>query len=238
MPNIQDLESKRLAKPFTLKGVDDAAGKITGHGAVFDDPHGTSSYALPMDFLDIIRPGAFKKTLADHKRRGIMPAMLLQHSRWELPIGAWTSAVEDEDGLAVEGQLATKTQRGAEVYELAKVGAITGLSIGFRPVKFKVDEKAKTREITEIELLEISPVVFPGIDSARITDVKSADPAQMKRRIEEALRDAGLSRTEAKAIVADGFKALGLRDADSGVMKAALSEAVTTILTQHRKDTP
>ncbi len=243
---VEQLETKRLAKPFQLEAVDaEGLGKIAGHGAVFDDPHPTSSYALPDDFLDCIRPGAFRRTLADHKSRGIMPAMLLQHDRWSLPIGAWLSCAEDEDGLAVEGQLATKTQRGAEVYELAKVGAITGLSIGFRPVKFKVDEKAKQRDITEVELLEISPVVFPGIDSARISDVKSADPALLKRHIEELLHKGGLSKTEAKALLAIGFDGLlarrdagadpdARRDADAAVddVLAGLDPAVMENLTR------
>jgi uncharacterized protein len=216
--DVNDREIKRLGKPFTFKSVGDEAGTIEGYGAVFDDPHPTSSWALPPDFQDIFRPGAFKKTLSDHKSRGISPAMLLEHDRLSLPIGAWNLVEEDSDGLHVKGILATKTARGAEVHELAKLGALSGLSIGFRPDKFKVDEKAKTRELLVIELFEISPVTFPGNDSARISDVKSADPALTKRRIEDALRDAGLSRTEAKALLAEGFKALsGLRDADPEV---------------------
>ena len=43
---------------------------------------------------------------------------------------------EDEKGLRVEGKLALGTQRGKEVYELMKMGAIDGLSIGY-----KVDAK-------------------------------------------------------------------------------------------------
>jgi HK97 family phage prohead protease len=144
-----------------------------------------------------------------------MPAMLLMHERWSLPCGAWSSAVEDDDGLALEGQILTESARPEvkDIYPLMKIGAVTGLSIGFKPIKAKLDEKAKTRELIEVELHEVSIVTFPGNDSARITDVKSADPAVLKRFIEGALRDVGFSRSEAKAFIADGFKALALRDA-------------------------
>ena len=210
------LETKRLAKPFTFKALGEEGGAIEGHGAVFDEPCPTSSWALPPDWMDVVRPGAFKKTIAEAKKRSVMPAMLLQHDRWGLPVGAWTSADEDADGLKLTGQLATKTEQGADLYELMKIGAINGLSIGFCPVKFKLDEKTRTRELIEVDLAEVSIVTFPAIDSARVTDVKSADPA-LKRHLETVLRDAGLSRTEAKAIVAEGFKGLDLRDAGGEV---------------------
>lgn len=224
MPDIVRAEVKRLAKPFTFKGVDEAQGKIVGHGSVFDDPHPTSSWMLGDDWQDVVRPGAFRRTLADHKSRGVMPQMFLQHDRWSLPCGGWTSASEDEDGLALEGQILTDSARPEikDLYPLVKRGWVSGLSIGFVPVKAKLDEKAKIRELVEVELQEISIVTFPGNDSARITDVKSADPALLKRKIEEALRDAGLSRTQAKALIAKGWEALALRDAaaaDDGVVE-------------------
>lgn len=222
----EQLETKKLAKPFKFKGVDDAAGKIAGHGAVFDELCPTTSWQLPMDWQDIVRPGAFKKTIADHKKRGILPAMLLQHSRWSLPCGAWSSAAEDEEGLALEGQLLTESARPEvkDLYPLVKMGAVNGLSIGFWPSKVKLDEKTKTRELLEIELEEISVVTFPNLDSSRITDVKSADATSLKRNIEAALRDVGLSRTEAKALIADGFKALAQRDAGDEAREAVMQE--------------
>jgi HK97 family phage prohead protease len=233
MPESNQFETKRLAKPFTFKGVDGAEGKIAGHGSVFDDPHPTSSWMLGDDWVDIVRPGAFRRTLADHKSRGVMPAMLLQHDKWSLPCGAWTAAAEDADGLAVEGLLLTDSARPEvkDLYPLMKIGAVSGLSIGFCPVKAKLDEKAKTRELIEVEVSEISVVTFPGQDRSRVTDVKSADPALLKRRIEAALRDAGLSRQEAKALIADGFKSLAQRDAAAdGNEERSAAEAIAAHL--------
>lgn len=211
-----DIERKRLAKPFKVSATEDKARTFQGHGSVFDDPHPTSSWALPSDYMDVMRPGAFKKALANFKKAGTMPAMFFNHD-WDHVVGAYTSVSEDEDGLAVEGKIATSARQptGEDLYELVSMGALSGLSIGFATVKSKVDEKAKTREILEVDLFEISFATIPGQGSARITDVKSADPAQIKRQIEEALRDVGLSRNQAKAFIADGFKALALRDAEA-----------------------
>jgi HK97 family phage prohead protease len=218
---VFEREEKRLAKPFRYVAQPDEEGQIEGCGAVFGDVHPTSSMRLPSDWTDIVRPGAFKKALAEHKRAGTMPAMLLQHELSALPVGAWTQAEEDDAGLKLTGKIATKTATGRDVYELLKIGALTGLSIGFTATKHKLDEKAKVREILEVDLFEISVVTVPGIDAARVTDVKrhQAKPHDI-RSIETALRDAGLSRSEAKALLADGFKALDLRDAGSGTADA------------------
>jgi uncharacterized protein len=206
-----DHETKRLRRPFSVKALDDQ-GLFEGHGAVFGDTHPTSSWRLPSDWNDTIAPGAFAKTLAEHKRIGSLPAMLYMHERGNV-VGAWRSMIEDADGLDVKGQvsMAAKAPSDVTLYELLKMGGLNAMSIGFEPKKYELDEKKKLPTLTEIELDELSIVDVPGIPEARITDVKSADPARLKRKIEEALRDAGLSREEAKAFIADGFTAL--RDA-------------------------
>ena len=49
-----------------------------------------------------------------------------------MPIGVFDEIVEDDHGLVVKGRLALKTQAGQEAYELLKMGALDGLSIGFK----------------------------------------------------------------------------------------------------------
>ena len=61
------------------------------------------------------------------------------------------------------------------------------------------------RRLLEVELHEISLVTFPMLTSAMVTAVKSIETI---RDFETTLRDAGFSRTEAKAIAANGFKGL------------------------------
>ena len=222
----RDFEEKRLGRPFTVKTVDEE-GTFEGHGAVFEELHPTSSWRLPPDWQDRIRPGAFAATLADHRKRGTLPAMLYMHERGNV-IGAWREMVEDADGLRVKGQVAmsAKAPSGSSLYELLKIGALNAMSIGFRVTKSEEDEKKKVREIIEVELGELSIVDIPGIASARVTDVKSFDPKNI-RHLEEALRDRlGMSKREAKALLAGGFKELSAgRDAGAEVEEHAGRDA-------------
>ena len=93
---------------------------------------------------EIVAPGAFARSLKDWRQQSRLPAMLWMHDPGQ-PIGLWLAATEDASGLAVEGRLALRTQKGAEAYELLKLGALTGLSIGYRVVQSRVDAKKKAR---------------------------------------------------------------------------------------------
>lgn len=196
-----------------------------GYGAVFKN---VDSYG------DVIAPGAFADTLAAWNAKGKMPAMLLQHGGFMgnaadmTPIGKWTKMAEDGKGLVVEGKLAA-TQRGKDVYELLKIGAIDGLSIGFRPVEFRLRSKPDEprRTLTKVHLMETSVVTFPANDQALVSAVKSAETI---REFEDFLRDVGgFSLAQAKAIASNGFKAgADLRDADAP--DEELSETLTGLL--------
>ncbi|MBQ8090999.1 MAG: HK97 family phage prohead protease, partial [Pyramidobacter sp.] len=54
------------------------------------------------------------------------------------------------------------------------------------------------RRLKEIDLWEVSLVTFPANDAARVTGVKNLATIQ---DVEESLRDAGYSRTEAKSLI-------------------------------------
>lgn len=193
-------------------GEDASVMTFSGYGAVFNN---VDSYG------DVIVPGAFANTLSDAKTTGIAPSMLLNHGGWGvsaedmMPIGVWTRMSEDGVGLFVEGKLA-KTQRGMEAYELLKMGAITGMSIGYITKKYEARTKPDDpkRKLLELDLKELSLVTFPANLKARVSSVKSSLTI---RDAEKALRDADFSREEAKIILASGFKAiLPLRDAGGG----------------------
>ena len=168
------------------------AGTFTGYGSVFNvtDRGG-----------DIVAPGAFAETLTAAKTAGRMPAMLWQHNMRE-PIGVYTSMEEDAVGLKVEGKLALKTARGAEAYELLKMGAISGLSIGYRVRDDSWDRVTGVRTIKKADLVELSLVTMPMNDSARVSAVKTIEELESLAEIERHLRDAGgFSRSEATALV-------------------------------------
>jgi uncharacterized protein len=164
---------------------------------------------------DIILPGAFRQSLAARKADGIR--MLFQHDPAE-PIGVWDELREDAHGLFAKGRLLPDVARAREVLALLKGGAVDGLSIGFRAVRASKEAKTGIRRISEIDLWEISVVTFPMQPDARIAAVKShpfAGRRPTSKEFEQWLtRDAGFSRSEARALAAHGLKGLrATRDA-------------------------
>ena len=73
---------------------DETTGEFTGYAAVFGEPD---------SFGDVVEPGAFKRSLTEHKSQGTQPAMFWQH-RQDEPIGVWQEMSEDGRGLKVRGQ--------------------------------------------------------------------------------------------------------------------------------------
>ena len=176
---------------------------------------------------DIVAKGAFTKSLADRPASKIK--LLSQHKTDE-PIGIFTEVFEDSKGLFVRGKLALGTQKGRETYELMKLGAIDGMSIGFRanPEKQIYNESKRTRTLKEVQLLEISLVTFPMNERAMVQSIKGEKSI---REWETILRDAGgLSRTEAKVGAKALMDALNHRDDDTKQL-ADLIYKVANILT-------
>lgn len=220
-------EMERKVVALSEVDVDDDAKEMrfSGYGAIFGN---LDSYG------DVIEQGAFSKSLEDAAKTGIYPAMLMQHGGWGMtstdmtPIGVWESLVENNKGLKSEGILAA-TPRGTEAYTLMKMKprpAITGLSIGYIAKKFTLGTKPEEprRRLHEVDLLEVSLVTFPANGRARVTSVKSGDFTE--RDFERLMQDAGLSRSEARVVINQGFKSLiAMRDAGSPEL-AELFEAV------------
>ena len=145
---------------------------------------------------DIVMEGAFRKSLA--RRRAKNVKMLMQH-KTDMPIGVYEKIQEDENGLKVKGRLALGTQMGKEAYELLKMGALDGLSIGYKadPKKQHYDERKRRRYLKEVDLMEISLVTFPMNPKAQITSVKAND--RTIRDWEKFLREEGnLTRSQSK----------------------------------------
>jgi len=203
-----------IAIPFDLKDVGED-GVFKGYGAVFGN---VDSYR------EVIRPGAFIKTLKRGGRNGYGVAMLLQHGRTDnTPIGVWTDLQEDKKGLKVEGQLAMEVQRARETHSLLKLKALRGLSIGYdfpRDKNGKIkkgaierDEEKNITYLNQIELWEISPVTFPANTRATITGVKEIgiENATTIKELEAILRDSGYSKSKALTMIAQ-LRQLFLRD--------------------------
>ena len=167
---------------------------------------------------DAVERGAFAPSLTKRGAGGIR--MLFQHDPNQ-PIGAWEDIREDARGLFVKGRLALGVTKAREVWELMRDRALDGLSIGFRTVRAKTEAKTGVRRILEADLWEISIVTFPMLPEARVDQVKTEErnaPLPTAREFERWLmRDAGLTRREARVVIAKGFGALTReRDAAPG----------------------
>lgn len=192
-------------KSLSLELKADDQGMVEGYGSVFG---GVDSYG------DTIEPGAFAASIA--KRR---PKMLWQH-RMDKPIGVWDDVVEDGRGLRLKGRIAD-TEMGEEARKLIKMGALDGLSIGYRTIRDEM--RGNNRILKEVDLWEVSFVTIPADAAATVTGIKSI---ATERDCEDALRDMGFSRREAKAFIARGWGGMrGLRDAGDTLPDEVLRDA-------------
>ncbi len=116
-----------------------------------------SVFGLADDCNDIVRPGAFQRSLSG----GRMVPMLIHH-RAGARAGRWLRIVEDGYGLFVRGLVET---RAAGV---AIASGLDGLSIGFRPSLWRI-RAGGGRELIAIDLVEISLVAAPMQRRARLS---------------------------------------------------------------------
>jgi HK97 family phage prohead protease len=121
--------------------------RFAGYAAVFDrvDRGG-----------DVVRAGAFARSLG----RGVRAVPLLWQHEPGRPIGRIEYLREDRRGLRVIGRLVDR-----KAAALLKAGAVRGLSFGYR---VREASGEGPRELTELELVEVSLVTFPMQPKARV----------------------------------------------------------------------
>jgi len=208
-----------MRKVFNLENVkvftdDDAERKFVGYASTFGNVDRVG---------DVVEKGAFTKSLNKHARERTSPAMLLHHDMHR-PIGKWTEIREDEKGLYVEGTLTKGVRDADEAYALLSDGALHSMSIGYRVDSEEWDSKAKVNRLLDLTLAEISLVTIPANQMATVSAVKDHEGEVNVRELERVLRDAGLSRNEAKKLLARGFKALHEDDQEETKEQVAARE--------------
>lgn len=184
---------------FDLKAVE-KDGFFAGYGSVF---------GVLDSYREIVAAGAFTDSLAARAAKGRKLPVLWQHRTGE-PMGVYDKVSEDKTGLYVEGHLLiNEVARAKEAHALMKVGAVTGLSIGYYVTDDSWNEKERIRTLKAVDLQEVSVVTFPANDEARVETVKqkllSGDRPTI-REFEELLREKGFSRGDAEHIAVHGFK--------------------------------
>jgi HK97 family phage prohead protease len=155
--------------------------------------------------------------------------VLSQHNMRD-PIGA-SDITQDDKGIAFAGQLALEVPSARRDHALMKAGILSGMSFGYDvlPGGAKVLESG-IRELNAIKVWEISPVTFGMNPLAGIDNVKAAGQLTTIREFEDFLRDgAGFSARQAKAIAADGWKALQSTRDEDGDAGATFDEVLKSI---------
>lgn len=207
------MEHLTFAASFEVKEMQgEGAGAFEGYASTFGNVDHVN---------DVIEKGAYKATIEKFKANGSKMPLLYQHNTGDVR-GVITYMAEDVKGLHVQGRL-LKTERGQELREMLKEGAIRKMSIGFMPKLYEYDQGGDIRVLKEIDLFEVSMVTFPANEAAVVTNVKSLPDNE--REFEKMLRQAGYSQNQAKAITCHGFKA-AKQSRDAGALSQCDAEAV------------
>lgn len=143
----------------------DNPGRISGLAAPFN------SLSEPiLDFREIIRPGAFRKTLRENKNQ---IKSLWNHDS-NLVLGAVRSKTlslrETDRGLEVE-IIPPPTTWAMDAMISMDRGDVSQMSFGFETVKdewTKSDSGENLRTLIEVRLFEVSPVAFPAYNQTEV----------------------------------------------------------------------
>ena len=135
-------------------------------------------FGTPDRVGDVIEKSAFTAAMAP------LP-MLFGHDHNE-PVGVWDAISVTTKGLEVSGRLLTKdVVRAREVHALVKAKSIGGLSIGFMTQK-ATPRKGGGRNITALDLMEISLVAVPCHPGARVSAKTSVQAIRLAEAINRA----------------------------------------------------
>lgn len=211
MKPLTRTELERKAVRLEVKALDEA-GVFEGWASKFGNED---------QGQDIVVKGAFANSI---RTRGAAGIKLLNEHDCTQPIGKWLELREEDYGLYARGKLLIEAlPKAREVHALMKEQIVDGLSIGFRVVKSETSRGSEAvRLLQEVDLREISTVIFPMNGEAVISAVKSESDLPTEREFENWLqRDAGFSRSEARQIISSGFKSLIKAQRDAGGEKVA-----------------
>jgi HK97 family phage prohead protease len=143
-----------------------------GYAAVFNSP------SEPLPFTEVIKPGAFRKSLQGRHRM-----MLLWNHDASQPLASTRNGslrmVEDEIGLKVTATL-PNTQLGRDISEMVRTNLIDAMSFGFRVKRDSWSADGSVRTLEEVAIFESSLVSFPAYEgtagSVSVRDTRDIDP--------------------------------------------------------------
>ena len=158
-------------KEMQVKYRDDGNGQIEGYASTF--------IRKPDSYGDVVKKGAFTKTLAERWNGGKGIPFLWAHKMDDLKAFIGTAeAEEDEKGLRFVATF-DDTEEAQKVRQLYKDGRLRKFSFAYDVIEeglVTLEDGMKANELRELDLFEISAVTVPANDDADVVDVKSAEP--------------------------------------------------------------
>lgn len=143
-----------------------------GYAAVFNSP------SEPLPFTEIVKPGAFKRSLQSRNRM-----MLLWNHDTSNPLASTRNGslklTEDNVGLKVIATL-PDTTLGRDISTLVRTGVIDSMSFGFAVKKDSWTSDGATRYLEDVSLFEVSLVSTPAYGgTAGSVSVRDINPDQL-----------------------------------------------------------
>ena len=182
------------------------------------------------------KPEGFMEWANEFATSGRPLPMFLNHNAESMPVGEWTTIEMDEEGMSASGRLFLNTTAGSDLYQVMteSPNMFGGVSVGayadeYQFVSKEGDVLPESQwaegyfQITKGGLRETSVVMYPNNPKAEVKKLEyfRADGSADLKVLEEALRDAGLSKSDAVAAASTFKKVLEQRDAATEALDIA-----------------
>ena len=173
------------------------------------------------------QPEGFMEWANEFASSGRPLPMFLNHNAESMPVGEWTSIEMDDEGMSASGRLFLNTSAGSDLYQVMceSPNMFGGVSVGAYADEYQMvnadgapDQSEEAYfQITKGGLRETSVVMYPNNPKAEVKKLEyfRADGSADLKVLEEALRDAGLSKSDAVAAASTFKKVLEQRDAET-----------------------
>ena len=179
------------------------------------------------------QPEGFSDWANEFAQSGKPLPMFLNHNDMGMPVGQWNEFSFDKEGMVAKGELFMNTTTGSDLYEVLKSSPnlFGGVSVGAYADEAQFvdangdptddDDEESFFQITKGGLREVSVVMYPNNPNAEIQKLEcfDAEGHLNPRLVEEALREAGLSKKGATTASSVFKKILELRDATKKIIK-------------------
>ena len=216
--------TKNLLMVCEAKLVLEKQGEITGKIEATVTTWGAREGADGRRFF--YKPEGFMQWAEQFSKSGRPLPMFVNHNADAVPVGEWTSFEFTDTGMTAEGRLYINTTQGSDLYQVMceSPAMFGGVSVGAYADEYQMvdaegapcgDMEEGYFQITQGGLREVSVVMYPNNLKAEVSKLEffREDGSADLKVLEQALRDAGLSKKDAVAAASTFKKVLEQRDA-------------------------